>query len=112
MTEEQAFALRIVLYVAGWLLSIIWPYLIKFVNEGEPFNWRLVSGRILAGLIGLVTILAAETTISQLGAIGYVGAFLMGFGASSFGRNVQRTPSVITRPSVPGAKPPDHLDVA
>ena len=88
---EQETAIRIVFYVLGWALSIAWPFLLKVVTEGARFDWRLVSGRLLAGAVGLLGFLASDEVIASLGAMSYVAALLAGFGASSAGRNVQRT---------------------
>ncbi len=91
MTLEQETALRLGLYVVGWGLSIAWPFLLVVVTEGARFNVRLVSGRLLVGLIGLVGYLAADETVALLGAGSFVAAFLAGFGASSFGNNIRRS---------------------
>ena len=88
---ESETALRIGAYVLGWALSIAWPYLLAYVRDGAAFDWRMVAGRILSGLVGLVGFLAADDVVANLGAMSYVAALLTGFGASSFGRNVQRT---------------------
>jgi drug/metabolite transporter (DMT)-like permease len=87
----QETAIRIGLYIAGWALSIAWPFLLVAVTEGAKFDWRKVSGRILAGLLGLVGYLAADQAIGAIGALGYLAAFLAGFGASSVGNNVRRS---------------------
>jgi hypothetical protein len=91
MTSEQETALRIGLYVVGWAVSIAWPFILVNVTEGATFNWRLVSGRILAGAVGLLTFLVGDEVLASLGAMSFLAAFLAGFGASSAGRNVQRT---------------------
>lgn len=91
MTPEQETALRIALYILGWALSIAWPFLLAYVRDGVRFDWRMVVGRMLAGGIVLLGFLAADAAISSLGAMSYLAAFLAGFGASSAGRNVQRT---------------------
>jgi hypothetical protein len=91
MTPEQETALRIGLYVVGWALSIAWPFILANVTTGARFDWRLVSGRILAGAVGLLTFLVGDEVLASLGAMSFLAAFLAGFGASSAGRNVQRT---------------------
>jgi hypothetical protein len=91
MTPGQEQALRIALYVIGWALSIAWPFLLVVITDGAKFDWRKVSGRILAGLLGIVGYLAADSTVAMIGGFGYVAAFLAGFGASSVGNNVRRS---------------------
>lgn len=91
MTPEQETVLRIGLYVVGWVVSIAWPFILANVTTGARFDWRLVSGRVLAGAVGLLGFLASDEVIASLGAMSYVAALLAGFGASSAGRNVQRT---------------------
>ena len=88
---ENETAIRLAMYALGWALSIAWPFLLKVLTEGARFDWRLVLGRIVAGGIGLLGFLASDDVIANLGAMSYVAALLAGFGASSAGRNVQRT---------------------
>ena len=91
MTPEQETALRLGLYVGGWAVSIAWPFLLVVVTEGAKFNWRLVSGRLLVGVMGMVGYLVADQTVAMLGTLSFVAAFLAGFGASSFGNNIRRS---------------------
>ena len=91
MTPGNETVLRIGLYIGGWGLSIAWPFLLKVLTDGAKFDWRLVSGRLLVGFVGLLTFLAGDAAIAQLGALSFLAAFLAGFGASSFGNNVRRS---------------------
>jgi hypothetical protein len=91
MTSDQEQYLRIALYLLGWVTSIAWPFLLVVVTQGAKFNWRKVSGRILAGLLGFVGYLATDEVLATLGAMSFVAAFLAGFGASSVGNNVRRS---------------------
>ena len=91
MTPEQEQYLRIALYVVGWALSIAWPFLLAVITNGAKFDWRKVSGRLLAGLVGFVGYLATDEVMASLGAMSFVAALLAGFGASEVGNNVRRT---------------------
>lgn len=91
MSPEQEQILRITLYVVGWAASIAWPFLLVVVTDGAKFDWRKVGGRLIAGFIGLVGYLAADSALAAIGALGFVAAFLAGFGASSVGNNVRRS---------------------
>ena len=91
MTPEQETVLRIVIYVLGCAVSIAWPFLLVVVTQGAAFDWRKVSGRLLVGFVGLLTFLAGDAAIAQLGALSFLAAFLAGFGASSVGNNVRRS---------------------
>ena len=91
MTPEQETYIRLGAYVLGWALSIAWPFILARVADGAAFDWRMIVGRILAGLIGLVGFLAGDEAVAMLGGLSYVAAFLAGFGASQAGREVQKT---------------------
>ena len=91
MTPGNETALRIGLYIIGWALSIAWPFILVKVTEGAAFDWRKVSGRLMVGFVGLLTFLAGDAAIAQLGALSFLAAFLAGFGASSVGNNVRRS---------------------
>lgn len=90
-TLEMKEGLLVATYLLGVAIRVIWPYALKYFREGATFNWRMITGEILAAVIGLFGILAAPDFIIELGLLGYFGAFVAGFGAAALGRNSQKT---------------------
>ena len=90
-TPEMQSALLVVSYLLGVIIRVVWPYALKYFREGALFNWNMITGEILAAIIGLFGVLAAPDFIMELGPLGYFGAFVAGFGAAALGRNGQKT---------------------
>lgn len=91
INPEAEAGFLVLLYLAGVAVRVIWPYALAFFSEGTKFDWRMITGQILAAVIGLFGVLAAPDFLSQLGVVGYFGAFVAGFGAAAIGRNGQKT---------------------
>lgn len=87
----------IVAYIGGVVVSIVWPFLLAWIENQEPFDWRMNVGRILTALIGALPLLANQEFLAQLGAMSYVAAFVYGMGASAIGRYAQKTPGAVTK---------------
>ncbi len=85
----------IVTYFGGLITSIVWPYLLAWIQNQEPFDWRMNVGRVLMGLMGALPLLASSEFLAQLGALTYVAAFVLGMGASQLGRTAQKTASAV-----------------
>lgn len=85
----------IVAYIGGVITSIVWPYLLAWVEKKEPFDWRMNIGRILTSLMGALPLLANPDWLAGLGAMSYVAAFVYGLGASEIGRAVQKTSDTV-----------------
>ena len=83
--------LLVVAYVAGVALRIAWPFLLAYLQDGIKFDVNKVVGQIAAGLLGLLGVFASQAFLFDLGAVGYVGALAMGYGAASIGRDGQKT---------------------
>jgi len=81
----------ILAYVGGVALRVVWPYALKYFETGEPFDFHYLFGQIIAALIGLLGVMSQSAFLGDLGAIGYFGAFVAGYGASSMGRESQKT---------------------
>lgn len=85
----------ILAYVAGVVVSIVFPYALAWLENGEAFNWRMNVGRVLTALLALMPTLAAADFIERLGVLGYFGAFVLGLGFSQIGRLAQKTTTVV-----------------
>lgn len=88
----------IVAYVAGVVVSIVFPYALAWVEAGEPFDWRMNVGRVLTALLALLPMVGAADFIEQLGVLGYFGAFVLGLGFSQIGRMAQKTTAIVGQP--------------
>lgn len=91
LTPEAVTAFLVLAYLVGVSVRVIWPYALAYFQDGTPFNGRMIVGQILAALIGLLGIIAADDFVASLGLIGFFGSFVAGFGAASVGRNTQKT---------------------
>ncbi|MCA9868586.1 MAG: hypothetical protein KC410_19010 [Anaerolineales bacterium] len=85
----------IVAYFGGLITSIVWPYLLAWIQNQEPFDWRMNAGRVLVGIMGALPLLASSDFLAQLGTLTYVAAFVLGMGASQLGRTAQKTVSAV-----------------
>lgn len=83
--------LLVLAYIGGVVLRIVWPYLLAFLQDGVKFDVNKVIGQVLAGLLGLLGVFAGQSFLGDLGAVGYIGALAMGYGAASIGRDGQKT---------------------
>ena len=83
--------LLVAAYVAGVALRIVWPFLLAYLQDGIKFDANKVIGQVVAGLLGLLGVFASQSFLGDLGAVGYIGALAMGYGAASIGRDGQKT---------------------
>lgn len=83
--------LLVLLYLGGVALRVVWPYLLKYLQTGEKFSYKFVLGQFLAAVIGLFGVMSQSVFLGELGAIGHFGAFVLGYGAPSIGRDGQKT---------------------
>lgn len=83
--------LLIGLYVFGVALRIFWPYILAYLEEGVKFDIKYVFGQFIGAIIGLLGVLAGKEFLADLGAVGFVGAVVAGYGAASIGRDGQKT---------------------
>lgn len=88
--ETNMFILQVVFYVAGVIVSIVFPYFLSWLQETEPFDWRMNVGRVLVALMALVPFLASAEFAQQLAGLNLFGAFALGIGFSQLGRIVQK----------------------
>jgi hypothetical protein len=88
--------LLVLAYVGGVALRIAWPFLLAYLQDSVKFDAKKVIGQIAAGLLGLLGVFASQSFLGDLGAVGYIGALAMGYGAASIGRDGQKTLGQIT----------------
>ena len=88
----------ILAYLAGVVVSIVFPYVLAWLENGEAFDWRMNVGRVLTALVALMPTLAAADFIEHLGVLGYFGAFVLGLGFSQIGRLAQKATDVVSLP--------------
>jgi hypothetical protein len=91
ITPEATTAFLVGSYLFGVTLRVLWPFILAYLNEGVKFDWRYAIGQVVAAVIGLFGVMAAEGFVVELGLLGFFGAFVLGFGAASVGRNGQKT---------------------
>jgi hypothetical protein len=76
--------------IAGGLFSIIVPYLMEWIQkEGEPFDWRMIIGQILATLFAVGTTLLPDV-VDFIPTATLPQAFFYGTGIAVTGRIVQK----------------------
>jgi hypothetical protein len=98
LTPELVVALSILFYWLGSVTRAVWPYVLKRVETGVSFDWRYITGQALTSAgVFLLALFAGETTIESIGSLGIPGAFLLGFAASSLGRNGQKTVNAVRK---------------
>ena len=95
MTEQQLQALLVASYLAGVVLRVTWPYLLAWIQDRIPFDYRHAIGQVLVALLALLPTMAASSFLIELGAVGFAGAALAGYGAAAVGRSAQRTTTVV-----------------
>jgi hypothetical protein len=91
MSPEAEVALLVGLYILGVVLRVFWPYFLAYLQTGESFDVNYVIGQVIAAIIALFGVLAAKEFVAELGALGFFGAFVAGYGAASIGRDGQKT---------------------
>lgn len=95
----------IIASLLGLAAGILWPYANAWFRNTDPgfkFNWRMVAGRIIAGLITFLINASFLTQMQefvelvyQRGWFGYVLTFLAVLASTFVGREVQKTPGSI-----------------
>lgn len=91
LTAIQQQAILVAFYLAGVVLRVIWPYALAWIQDRRPFDYRFAIGQVLVALLALLPTFAAADFLIALGALGYLGAMLAGYGAAAVGRSTQRT---------------------
>ena len=90
--------LGIIAYFLGILLSFGYPYLIKWLNTGEAFDWRRVVSQVLGGIVAGLIAIVAPGFIEQLTdiasaydyqALYFISVMLMSYGAGSLGNTTE-----------------------
>lgn len=90
LITEYYDVLLVALYLLGVGARTIWPYYLSKREGGGPWDWNYVIGQWIGAIIGLFGVLAAKDFVSGLGAAGLFGSFVLGYGAASAGRDVQK----------------------
>ena len=91
LTPEAITALLVVAYLLGVALRIIWPFALAYFRDGAKFDVNYIIGQVIAAIIGLFGVMASADFVQSLGAVGFFGAFVAGYGAASIGRESQKT---------------------
>ena len=82
-------------YFIGAAVGVFYPYLRKYLENGEPFDWRKAAGKAIAAVLGLLIVPSIAATLEALAGLGWVVAFGMGLAATTIGHEAQRTPAAI-----------------
>jgi drug/metabolite transporter (DMT)-like permease len=91
--------LGIAAYFIGAFVSVMFPYLIAWLETGEKFNWRYIVSRLLGVLVvGLFAIVAPGFTdhlIELAGTYDYAALYFIAvmmttFGSSQLGRETEK----------------------
>ena len=86
LTPGAMNAILVVSYLLGVALRVFWPYYLKYLETGEKFDVNFIIGQLITAVIGLFTVMSQAGFISELGLLGFFGAFVSGYGATSIGR--------------------------
>ena len=90
--------LGIIAWFLGGILSVLYPYLVKYLETGESFNWRYAVSRVLAVVIAGLTAIVAPGFVDQLKELAsvydyttlyFIAVALTTYGAGSLGRETQ-----------------------
>lgn len=92
---EWVTAAPYVAYVAGAVVGVVWPYLRKWLETGAAFDYRMVVGKVVVALMGLLLLPTLGETLEALAGLGWVVAFGMGLAATTLGHEAQKTPEAI-----------------
>ena len=83
--------LPFVLFFLGVLARVVVPYVQERLSNTElTFDWRYVVGQIIAALVALLPLVGTAEFLTQVGAMGFIAAFVYGWGAADVGRSVQK----------------------
>lgn len=82
--------LPFIAFALGVAGRVLIPYLIKWLDSGEPFNPRYMASQILAALVAVVPLILVSDEITRIGAMALLAAFAYGWFASDLGREIQK----------------------
>ncbi len=95
LTPEAVNGLLVLAYLGGVSLRVAWPFLLAYFQTGASFDWHYVIGQFVLSVVGLLGVIASSSFLGDLGAVGYAGAIVAGYGAASIGRESQKTAAQI-----------------
>lgn len=95
LTPEATSVLLVVVYLLGVGARIVWPYAVAYLTKPQSFVWEKAKGQMISAAVGLVTVILSGMIepgfVETLGAAGWVGAFVAGYGAAAVGRQAKKT---------------------
>jgi len=74
----------------GVLSRVVLPYLQMWLADKRRFDWRYLTGQILAAVAALIPMLASPEWFSNVGAMVWAAAFAYGWASADIGRKVQK----------------------
>ena len=80
-------------YLVGAVMGVLWPYLRKWLETGEAFDWQKVVGKVAVAVLGLFLLPTLAETLAQLPGLSWAVAFGMGLAATTLGHEAQATPA-------------------
>jgi hypothetical protein len=90
LTPQAQALLLVAAYLLGVVARLFVPYAIAYVTEPQSFDWAKAKGQLIAAAVGLVGVVVSgmlkEGFVEGLGALGFVGTFVAGYGAAAVGR--------------------------
>jgi len=90
LTPQATAAILVGAYLLGVVARLFVPYAVAYVTEPQSFDWGKAKGQLIAAGLGLVGVVVSgmlkEGFVEGLGALGFVGTFVAGFGAAAVGR--------------------------
>ena len=90
LTPEAQAVLLVLAYLLGVAARLVVPYAIAYITEPQKFDWGKAKGQIVAAGVGLIGVILSgmlkEGFVEGLGALGFVGTFVAGYGAAAVGR--------------------------
>lgn len=80
-------------FVLGVIARVVVPYVQARLKVDGPlaFDWRYLVGQLVTAVIALIPLLAGQDFVTQLGAMGWIGALVYGWGAGDIGNQAQKS---------------------
>lgn len=97
--------LGIVAYFLGLAFSVVYPYIVVFLETGEPFEPRMIISRLLGVIViglaaiaapGFVTELRNLAGIYEYEFLYFLSVFVATYGSGSLGRTTEKLFGVVS----------------
>jgi len=73
-------------FVLGVLLRIFVPYLVEWLNDQRPFEWKYLTGQLLGAMFGLAAVFVDDTFVDALQGYSLLAIIATGYMFADLGR--------------------------